>query len=446
MKKNTLSMLENIKKKISKLEEPRVAAAKNQEQKPESTEAFDDDFEDDFESIEENSGKIHDEDQKHDVFLENEIENSFGDFSDLEEDVFDNKLEEKGFEKQENIPQAQESQENTPDSLDDDFNFSESFEDKEEKVEEAFELEEDNEQTQEDLELPELENSDFDEIEESPKAIQEHHSEFEKNSAIDLEEGVDDEIPQENHENHEEIHEKEEKIDDSQNDEEDIFAKSNDDIDELGFKQEDHEINEEDHLFAEKSDDLAAKDDIFETKNDVFEDLKEPRIDDLKQDEASKEPQNDDDLLNELNEAQSSLEDSSAEKNSSSEELNHHDNHDFDIDLDSLDKGQDATSEAKEEDLFAQEDSSKIEEEVVFDTENSSSNLINQDLAQKLSQSVKSIQEAKYAKKNLAGISQIDINSLALKALEPRLAQWFDENLEQIVEKIVREEIQKIIN
>ena len=74
------------------------------------------------------------------------------------------------------------------------------------------------------------------------------------------------------------------------------------------------------------------------------------------------------------------------------------------------------------------------------------SNIINEDLAIKATESVKKLIDAKNMIEKINNFSQNPaLAEIALQLLEPKLEKWLNENLLQIVEKTVQDEIKKII-
>ncbi len=72
--------------------------------------------------------------------------------------------------------------------------------------------------------------------------------------------------------------------------------------------------------------------------------------------------------------------------------------------------------------------------------------ILNEETIRQTSDTVKKLIEAKNTINGISSFSQdVVLNQIALQLMEPKLEKWMNENLTQIVEKIVREEISKII-
>lgn len=73
--------------------------------------------------------------------------------------------------------------------------------------------------------------------------------------------------------------------------------------------------------------------------------------------------------------------------------------------------------------------------------------IINSDIAGKVSKSINDLSDAKDMVTKVEDYSKSDmLSQVAFELMKPKLENWFNENLPQLVEKIVREEIKKIVS
>jgi hypothetical protein len=79
-------------------------------------------------------------------------------------------------------------------------------------------------------------------------------------------------------------------------------------------------------------------------------------------------------------------------------------------------------------------------------TEKINHNLINEETVFQANESIRRLIDAKQMIKNVGNFAQNEIlNKIAITLMEPKLEKWLNENLPQMVEEIVRQEIDKII-
>ncbi|MFZ9470516.1 MAG: DUF2497 domain-containing protein, partial [Rickettsiales bacterium] len=109
-------------------------------------------------------------------------------------------------------------------------------------------------------------------------------------------------------------------------------------------------------------------------------------------------------------------------------EIHHDDSSNFAVKIDSLDN--------IEEDF---NDNSKLEK--------ISHNLINEETIYQSTNSIKKLMEAKNIVKKVNDSFANDelLNKIAMNLMEPKLEKWLNDNLPNLVEEIVRKEIEKII-
>lgn len=378
---NTKSILENIKKKISSLESEKPSQKEYMQEKP-ADPNLDDVGGDDFEYIDSNES---------DVMLENEIENSFSD----EEDDFE--LSEELVSEEE--PQGEVEEEN------DDI-FDESFEDFSEN---SKKLQQDNfsEEGEEDLE----ENL-------SPEDdLQESYSDFNHE---------DDEL------DFEELHLDEEDHKENQEDDDLDLEISEEDSDDLtsenlqGLAQNNSEFSmeEDDDIFGGQNLEEIYKKELNKTKemnggtnfeNKEFEEM--PIGNDLDHEEdgifgtSSEEPLFDEDDHDEEEEGDDHL---------------------------------DLLEEDHEEEHFDAEDSHHEDDFMQEEAFDHSKNLINEETASKISNSFDELKSAQISSKIADSLTQDQIKEIAIKEISPKLQDWINENLHELVEKIIREEIARI--
>ncbi len=100
-----------------------------------------------------------------------------------------------------------------------------------------------------------------------------------------------------------------------------------------------------------------------------------------------------------------------------------------------------------EELLFTKEESKSVQQmpaQPVSAKEDTT--LMNQETVMQTTQSIKKLIDAKNVVAGISSFSQSPaLQDLATQLMEPKLEKWLNENLAQVVEKIVREEIKKII-
>ena len=427
--KNTLSILENIKKKINKLEEPRGSQKKNFS-----------DLNDEFEYIDssknEGNYNIHksDSDKKvdHDVMLEHEIESSFPDesllnnedandeaeehYEELHEEVHEEIQEEDDEEElpelelehvEEHVEEVAKPQENIEEDFDiEDLASEAQPEIKKEVFEEEFENFVENEVSEKQAET--AKTGDLDDSEDELfKALDEEESVANYNNVAKVEVNknvapvapvappvrpqiVKQEVYQE------EIHE-----DTIDLDALDVnIAKSKENKIEVGV---DLRAKKEQQLTQDIDDEKDFLDDVnLDEDLDFHDDINE---------ETHEAPiaKNNHDLSKENDELNKIL----AAQDEKYKELKNKENQSFDV---------------------------KNNDEVDADP------IKNEGLAQKVSESIKNLVEAKNMVNKVENFAKNDVLSeVAAELMKPRLEKWMNENLPELVEKIVREEIKKII-
>lgn len=360
-KKNTLSILENIKKKLNKFDEPKKSDGKNFS-----------DLGDEFEYIDPNK-KNEEENTKlpvsepkaeHDVILEQEIENSFSEETEgknHEEEAHEGATveDEEDIFNLDNIDDSQIENEERESESEEIVNQDAAINSSEEPLEEDEDLFHDL-----DLEEENIEH----EHEEDIKIAEPEHEES-------IEENFDDDF-----------------FEDEAHEEEDVSVEQN------------NVEAEEGQLFADDS--------AEENSNHAV------RI--------------------EENEALSFKHKTLAEQHQ---------------DLDELLAKNDEKYIKKEEDNidnWAKNDVSKADftraqtnqQQVVAVT----NSILKQESMQKATDSMKKLIDAKNAVVEINAFTKSDnLSEIAMRLLEPRLEKWLNENLPQIVERIVQEEIKKII-
>ena len=196
-------------------------------------------------------------------------------------------------------------------------------------------------------------------------------------------------------------------------------------------------------------------DDNADTKNEEEDDL------DLDLDNSSGEeestPENEEEL--QLDEEES--EEDSTEEDENEEHLSEESNEedDLDLDLDNSSSEEESTPE-NEEDLNADEEENEedfdlrekedeqteIAEIVESEKYENRQSLLKQEVIDSTSQLINKLITASNIAKSMEEMAnQVDIEKIAIEAMMPKIEEWLNNNLTELVEKIVREEISKII-
>ncbi len=182
---------------------------------------------------------------------------------------------------------------------------------------------------------------------------------------------------------------------------------------------------------------------------------------DLDLDNSSSEeestPENEEEL--QLDEEES--EEDSTEEDENEEHLSEENNEedDLDLDLDNSSSEEESTPE-NEEDLNADEEENEedfdlrekedeqteIAEIVESEKYENRQSLLKQEVIDSTSQLINKLITASNIAKSMEEMAnQVDIEKIAIEAMMPKIEEWLNNNLTELVEKIVREEISKII-
>ena len=157
--------------------------------------------------------------------------------------------------------------------------------------------------------------------------------------------------------------------------------------------------------------------------------------------------------------------DTENEEDSTKENENEEDDLDLDLDLDNS-SGEEESTPENEEDLNTEEEDSTEENEneedfdlkdiedeqtkttEIFESEKykNRQSLLKQEVIDSASQSINKLITASNIAKSMEEMAnQVDIEKIAIEAMMPKIEEWLNNNLSELVEKIVKEEISKII-
>lgn len=457
MSLNTASILENIKKKINKIETPREAA-KNEAEAPD-LQVIDGGADDEFETIGGDinlADNIHgdvshhidnSEDGKDDIALEHEMQDGFSEGGSVDsasvEEIADVAVG--------GVEEVADNDDKTTVSLGDDDIFAEV-----DQVDAQGGFESNN--TAGDLEIEESAVNQDD-----AGAVVEEAADAKNDEVIadlDLAEDVDQspDLAEKNEDDDlfgeldgdADVAVKEESVDAPVEEKsEDLVADEKsvevDDL-ELEIDEKSSETLETEEKPLENADlELVVEEKSVEIEEKAPEKVSE--VDDLE--DLLQEDTKSDDLELELED--SSFESSEAddifaeekeEKPAEAESLAQENDELGDILSQNDEKNEKLQQKADDEDLFAEEnaaeDSSSAEK---------SEAIIGDDLAGKISDSMQGLADAKdmAARVESSGVFE-QLPEIAKEIMRPKLEEWFNENLEKLVEKVVREEIQRVVD